>query len=119
MASTRNNNTPGDYCLQQKAVNGTRIYGEYKFGAAGAAWNPAIPCVGYTPSHMPAGFFSNNPVAIESRLFGIGANNLVNPQSCLQPSLKTIPFKSFFRRPTFVPEQQVAPGAAQWPFPVP
>ena len=119
MASTRNNNTPEDYCLQQRGVNAVRRYGEYKFGAAGMAFNPVIPCVGYTPSHMPASFFSNNPVEIESRLFGIGANNLVRPQSCLRPSLKSIPFKSFFKRPTYVPEPCYSRDTAQRPFVIP
>ena len=119
MTSTRNNNTPEDYCLQQKAINISRQYGEYKFGSAGAAYNPGIPCVGYTPSHMPASFFSNNPTEIESRLFGIGSTNLVNPQKCLQPSLKTIPFKSFFKMPTYVPELKIPQDSAQRPFPVP
>ena len=119
MTSTRNNNTPGDYCLQQKAINVTRRYGEYKFGSAGAAYNPAIPCIGYTPSHMPASFFSNNSTEIESRLFGIGSTNLVKPQSCLQPSLRTIPFKSFFKMPARVAEVEETKGPAQRPFPVP
>ena len=119
MASTRNNNTQADYCLQQRALNDSRRHLSFANSANGRAFDPAMPCIGYTPSHMPASFFSNNPTQIETRLFGIGANNLVCPQAPYTPSLKEIPFISFFARPTFVPDPGCVDRGPQRPFPVP
>ena len=76
MASTRNNNTRGDYCLQQKSIMEQRNYLDYKYGAFGRAYNNAIPTFGITPSHMPREAFSYNSVQIESALFGINSTNL-------------------------------------------
>ena len=70
MADTRNNNMPGNYCLQQKSMQHILDYELYEHSQYGHAVNPAIPCVGYTPSHMPRNTLSNNPVEIESQLFG-------------------------------------------------
>ena len=39
---------------------------------------------------------SNNPVAIESSLFGIGSTNLVDPQRPVKPELKHIPTVNYF-----------------------
>ena len=34
MASTRNNNTPNDYCLQQRSYTDSLKYNEYKYASA-------------------------------------------------------------------------------------
>ena len=46
MASTRNNNTPGDYCLQQNSFNHSLQYTQYKNSQLGMAYKNAIPCIG-------------------------------------------------------------------------
>ena len=66
MASTRNNNTKGNYCLQQRSIRMQREHIEYVNGPTGTAYDTALPCLGFNPSHMPASAFSRNPVEIES-----------------------------------------------------
>jgi hypothetical protein len=119
MASTRNNNTPGDYCQQQKSYNQSLDYNQYQYSQVGRAYKNALPCMGITPSHMPREAFSQNSVDIESALYGINSTNLVNPQKPVVPQLKNLPGVSYFERlQTFMPEPLVV-EKYQRPFPVP
>ena len=119
MASTRNNNTPGDYCQQQKSYKQSLDYNEYQYSQVGRAYKNALPCMGITPSHMPREAFSQNSIEIESALFGINSTNLVNPQKPVVPQLKQLPGLSYFERlQTFMPEPLVV-EKYQRPFPVP
>lgn len=119
MASTRNNNTPSDYCLQQRSYKNARTYTDYEYSQVGRAYNNAMPCMGITPSHMPREAFSTNSVEIESALFGINSTNLVNPEKPVTPQLKTLPEVSYFERlPTYIPEPLVV-EKDQRPFPIP
>ena len=119
MTSTRNNNTQGDYNLQQKSYSLARQYTSYKYSQYGHTPTPAIPCVGYTPSHMPRDTLSNNPVEIESALFGINSTNLVVPQQPVKPQLKTIPMKQFFQRTPMIMPKPLVMEHNQRPFPIP
>uniref|UniRef100_A0A6C0CJ26 Uncharacterized protein n=1 Tax=viral metagenome TaxID=1070528 RepID=A0A6C0CJ26_9ZZZZ len=119
MASTRNNNTPGDYCLQQKSYQHSLEYNEFKNSQVGSAYKNSLPTLGITPSHMPREAFSQNSVEIESALFGINSTNLVNPQKPVVPELKYLPSVSYFEKlPNFMPEPLVV-EKNQRPFPVP
>jgi len=119
MASTRNNNTPGDYCLQQNSYTHSLDYNQYKYSQVGQAYKNALPSMGITPSHMPRDAFSQNSVEIESALFGINSTNLVNPQKPVVPELKQLSNVSYFERlQTFMPEPLVV-EKYQRPFPVP
>ena len=119
MASTRNNNMPGDYCLQQRSYMDNRNYTDYKYSQVGRAYDNAMPCMGITPSHMPREAFSHNSVEIESSLFGINATNLVTPQKPIEPELKQLKEISYFERlPVYMPESMVV-QTDQRPFPVP
>ena len=119
MASTRNNNTQGDYCLQQRSYTDSLKYTEYKNSQVGRAYQNAIPCMGITPSHMPREAFSKNSVEIESSLFGINSTNLVNPQQPIVPELIKLPEVSYFKKiPMFIPEPLVV-QKNQRPFPIP
>ena len=61
----------------------------------------------------------SNPVEIESYLFGINANNLVQPQPPVKPELHTIPEISFFNRlPIIMPKPLVVENK-QRPLPIP
>ncbi len=75
---TRPRNLPANYCLQQREYKLSNQYAMYENGANGIPVHPAIPTLGYTPSHMNRGVFSHNPVQIESSLFGINANIVVD-----------------------------------------
>lgn len=105
MASTRNNNTPGDYCQQQLAYRQTLDYELYKNGYQGPAYTNAIPCLGITPSHMPHTAFSKNAVEIESALFGINSTNLVNPAPCFIPLTQNLKTTNLFETPNTIMPQ--------------
>ena len=102
MASTRNNNTKEDYSLQQRTNQVLKDQKLYTHSAMGRPLSECIPTVGYIPSHMSNAALSNNPVDIESGLFGIGSTNLVTPMEPVRPSLKNLEFKDFFDRPAKV-----------------
>ena len=115
MASTRNINTPGDYCLQQRSYKTSERHMTYSgFGNNDAV---AIPCYGITPSHMPSKAFSNNPTDIESSLFGIGSVNLVSPQPKVNPELKDLKSVAFFDTPEVIMPQPLVMNK-QRPFPI-
>ena len=119
MASTQNINCRGNYCLQQRCFRDIRDYTSYVNSQYGHAYDPAIPCVGITPSHMPRNTLSSNPIEIESALFGINSTNLVNPQPPVDPQLKTVPEKAFFDRVPMIMPQPLVMEMLQRPFPVP
>lgn len=119
MASTRSINTPGNYCLQQRQFTDSKNYDLYKNSQYGSAYSPAIPCIGYMPSHMPRDTLSRNPVEIESALFGINSTNLVNPQAPVQPELKTVPMRQFFERMPLIMPKPLVIENNQRPLPIP
>ena len=84
--------------FQQRQFKLANDYELYQNSSYGPAYDPAIPCVGYTPSHMARNTLSRNPIEIESALFGINSTNLVEPQKPVKPQLKTVPMKQFFQR---------------------
>ena len=116
MASTRNINTPGDYCLQQRSYKTSAAHTTY--GGFVNNKDVAIPCYGITPSHMPAQVFSKNPVDIESSLFGINSVNLVSPQPKVEPELKTLRSVAFFETPDVIMPLPLVLDNKQRPFPI-
>ena len=98
MTSTSNKNTITDYALEQAGL--IKLYNErlYTNSAYGRPIQEHYPTIGYTPSHMSRDAFSNNPIEIESQLFGIGSSNLVTPCKAVIPIVKEVPFKDFFER---------------------
>lgn len=119
MASTRNINTPGNYCLEQRSNKLSSEYTDFKNSQYGQAYSPAIPCLGITPSHMPWNTLSHNPVEIESSLWGINSTNLVNPQPAVKPELKTVPMKPFFETTPVIMPKPLKVNKYQRPFPIP
>jgi hypothetical protein len=119
MASTRNKNTCANYCLEQRMTTQSQKYLEYKNAASGAAYSPAIPCMGIMPSQMPREAFSRNSVDIESALFGINSTNLVEPQQPVVPQLNKLPEVSFFTRMQLVMPDPLVVEKSQRPFPTP
>ena len=119
MASTRNKNTCSNYCLEQRITTKSLDYNEYKNGASGAAYAPALPCMGIIPGQMPREAFSHNSIDIESALFGINSTNLVETQKPVVPQLKTLPNVSFFGRMQLVMPDPLVVEKFQRPFPVP
>lgn len=120
MASTRNKNTTSDYCLQQRSYRQNMQYNLYEHSASGsAAGTSAFPCVGTNMGHMPWNVLAQNPVDIESGLFGIDSTNLVNPRPPTIAHVNALPDISFFpRKPLHMPKPLVIP-MDQRPFPIP
>ena len=120
MASTRNKNTPSDYCLQQRSYRENMRYNLYEHSQYGTtAGTSAFPCVGTNMGHMPWEVLAKNPVDIESGLFGINSTNLVNPQPNTIAYVNELPEISFFpRKPVYMPKSLVIP-MNQRPFPIP
>jgi len=119
MASTRNNNTFGNYCLQQRSNNNSSQYLSYTNSANGYAYDTRLPGNGILAGQMPWNKLSDNAADIESFLFGISSTNLVTPLPPLVPELKELNDANIFEKePVFVPEPLVI-QSKQRPFPVP
>jgi hypothetical protein len=119
MASTRNKNTPGNYCLDQKQNTNSEKWLLYKNGANGFAHDTKLAGYGLLQGPMPWTTLSNNPADIESFLFGINSTNLVNPAPPLTPELKCLSSANLIkRRDIIMPVPSVIPKD-QRPFPIP
>jgi hypothetical protein len=90
MASTRNKNTSGNYCLEQKQNVGIVDFRLFKNGANGTAFDTKLPGNGLNPGQFNYDSFSNNSADIESFLFGINSTNLVNPHPVFTPEFKCL-----------------------------
>ena len=105
MASTRNNNTPGNYCLQQQQYNGSRNYTGYKHSAYGEAYHTQWAGNGLNPGQLPWNTLSNNAPDTESFLWGINSTNLVNPQPCFTPEPKKLATTNIYESgPVLMPD---------------
>ena len=119
MASTRNRNTPGNYCLEQREFRQSENYTLYPNSQYGAAYDTKLAGVGLNPAQIPGNQLSVNTADIESFLFGINSTNLVNPAPCFKPELKKLKSANIFNKePTIMPIPLVIEGN-QRPFPVP
>ncbi len=117
MASTRNKNTSGNYCLDQRQNTGIETWQLYKNGANGYAYDTKLPGNGLNPGQLPWDRLSHNPVDIETFLFGINSTNLVNPAPALTPELKCLQQADAFKStPIIMPVPQAIPKY-QRPFP--
>jgi hypothetical protein len=119
MASTRNRNTPGNYCLEQRQYLGSENYTLYPNSQYGAAYNTRLPGNGLLPAQIPWNKLSYNAADTESFLFGINSTNLVNPAPCFKPEITQLQSTNVFEKgPTLMPEPLVV-EKNQRPFPVP
>ena len=119
MASTRNNNTPGNYCLQQRSYQQASQETIYKHSAYGEPYSTKWAGNGLNPGQLPWNTMSKNAPDIESFLFGINSTNLVNPQPALTPEIKQLSTANVFEKePTYIPQPLVM-EKNQRPFPTP
>tara|TARA_B100001057_G_scaffold466904_1_gene524491 strand:- start:98 stop:451 length:354 start_codon:yes stop_codon:yes gene_type:complete len=115
MTSTRDINSKGNYCLEQKMSKYILNNLAFSNGPSGRAANPAFPEL-YSPSYIPADNLSHNSIDIESQLFGIGSTNLVKEKEAVNPDFKKLPTVSFFERPNVVAQEKVDELKGQRPF---
>ena len=119
MASTRNKNTPGNYCLEEKQYKNFENYTLYPNSQHGAAYDTKLAGNGLLPAQIPWNKLSHNASDIESFLFGINSTNLVNPAPTVVPILVTLESANIYKKETvFIPEPLVV-EKNQRPFPVP
>ena len=108
MASTRNKNTPGNYCLDQRQYSQMMNWSLYEHSSHGQAYDTKLSGNGLNPGQMPWNTLSYNPADIESFLFGINSTNLVNPAAPLTPELKNLSSANLFKMPdTIMPNPLV------------
>ena len=115
MANTRDKNSQANYTLEQKGLGQIRDHLLFINGPSGHGYNAAFPEL-YMNGKMPADNLSCNSVDIESRLFGININNLVNPAPPTQAKLNTLPNISFFEKPNIQKSQRIQQDTTQRPF---
>jgi hypothetical protein len=119
MASTRNRNTPGNYCLEERQYANSRDYTLYQNSQYGAAYNTRLPGNGLLPAQIPWNKLSYNAADTESFLFGINSTNLVNPAPCFVPEIAKLNSANIYDKgPVYMPEPLVI-EKNQRPFPVP
>jgi hypothetical protein len=119
MSSTRNRNTPGNYCLEQKQIKNSEDYTLYINSQYGNAYNTRLPGNGFLPAQIPNNKLSYNPIDTESFLFGINSTNLVNQRPCFVPEIANLSSINIFEKEViFMPEPLVV-EKNQRPFPVP
>lgn len=119
MASTRNINTPGNYCLEQTSFKQNENYTLYPNSQYGAAYNTRLPGNGLLPAQIPWNKLSYNAADTESFLLGINSTNLVNPAPCFTPEIAQLSSANIYKSTTvFIPEPFVL-EKNQRPFPVP
>lgn len=119
MATTRRKNNPGTFCQFIRQNEQASNYSLYQYGAYGQAYDTRLPGVGLNPGQIPANTLSKNSTDIESFLFGVGANNLIDPKGCLTPELNCLQSANLFKLPdVYMPVPLVVPKD-QRPFPVP
>jgi len=98
MASTRNINTPGNYCLEERQYQHAQHYVLYKNSAYGEAHDTKNPGLGLNPAQIPWNKMSQNSADIESFLFGINSTNLVKPEQPLTAKLIHLPSENLFEQ---------------------
>jgi hypothetical protein len=105
MASTRNRNTSGNYCLEIKELKQSENYMLYPNSQYGSAYNTRLPGNGLMPAQIPWDKLSYNASDTESFLFGINSTNLINPAPCFVPEISKLESANIFNKnKTLIPE---------------
>lgn len=106
MASTRSKNTINDYLVEKDENTRYINHVNYVHNSNGLAFDSRWPLGGSAPpSKMSRDCLAFNPIDIESKLMGIGATNLVNPQKPIEAKIKKHGEAIFFERtPIVMPE---------------
>jgi len=119
MASTRNRNTRGNYCLEQKQYHNSANYTLYPNSQYGAAYNTRLPGNGLLPAQIPWDKLSYNAADTESFLFGINSTNLVNPAPCFVPEQVKLNSTNIFNKDVILMPEPLVIQNNQRPFPIP
>ena len=109
MASTRNINTRGNYCMENKEYQKRLEWALYPHSSHGNAYTTSIPGNGLLQGNINSSQLSYNNTNIESFLFGINTTNLTQSEfPCLTPELKQLDQLNIFpTKPTYIPEKLI------------
>ena len=118
MASTRNKNTPGNYCLEQREYAGSSNYTMYENSQFGSAYTTRLPGNGLNPAQIPWNQLSKNAADVESFLFGINSTNLVKPAPKFVADLTKIASVNIYEKPTVFMPEPLAIEKSQRPLPL-
>ena len=119
MASTRNKNTSGNYCLEQREFAESNGYTLYPNSQYGAAYNTRLAGNGLNPGQIPWNKLSYNAPDIESFLFGVNSTNLVNPAPIFVPELAKIDSVNIFEKGAILMPEPLVIQKNQRPLPIP
>ena len=119
MASTRNKNTSGNYCLEQREFAESSGYTLYPNSQYGAAYNTRLAGNGLNPGQIPWNKLSYNAPDIESFLFGVNSTNLVNPAPIFVPELAKIDSVNIFEKGAILMPEPLVIQKNQRPLPIP
>ena len=103
MASTRNINTPGNYQMEQRALNKRYNESMYSYSSQGKPFTRYFAGDGLLAGNMKGRDLAKNDCDIESYLFGIGSTNLVNPLPIIQPKINTIQSLNIYQKSPTIP----------------
>ena len=119
MASTRNRNTTGNYCLEQRQYRDVEAWRLYAHGAGGVAAHTALAGNGLMGGGVPARELASNATDVEGFLFGIGSTNLVAPLAPLTVRAIHLDTCDLYARAPVIMPPTWTPAPAQRPFPAP
>ena len=112
MASTRDKNAPGNYKLEQAGNKFGSNYSVSEFGRPSVSYHPGA---GLLPAKTSRTELANNACDIESMLFGIGSNDLVNTRPTIQPALKPMKSLDMYVRPALILPEPVSVSSVNRP----
>lgn len=116
MASTRNKNTPGNYCMEMKQYENSKEWNLYKYSSHGYAYNSKLPGNGFGNIRLPYDVMSHNAIETESFLYGIGLTNLVNPINEFTPEPKCLETINLVKKRDIIMPIPHAVSKSQRPF---
>jgi hypothetical protein len=112
MSSTRDKNAPGNYKLEQSGNATQSNYRVSEYGRPSVSYHPGD---GLLPAKTSRTEMANNACDIESMLFGIGSNDLVNSRPIIQPALKSMKSLHIYDRPALILPEPVSVSSVNRP----
>jgi hypothetical protein len=116
MASTRNKNTPNNYCMEMKQYDVFKEWNLYKHSSHGYAYETNLPGNGFGNVRLPYDCMSHNAIDTESFLYGINSTNLVKPVHEFTPEPKYINTLNLVKKPDIVMPVPLTVSKNQRPF---
>lgn len=118
MASTRNHNTPGDYKMEMDMYKNNFNYLTDKENMYGVPKDTFFAGNGLLMGKIASEKLANNYCDIESKLFGIGSTNLVEPIPDIIPEINSFKYLSIMKPMKMVMPKPLNIEDNQRPYPM-